>query len=44
MNTELSSSAAVPQDADARRTHGHPLRRGDLVANGLSDFGERPDA
>ena len=27
MNTELSSSAAVPQDADARRTHGHPLRQ-----------------
>ncbi|RQR33367.1 sugar ABC transporter permease [Burkholderia sp. Bp9143] len=27
MNTELSSSTAVPPDADARRTHGHPLRQ-----------------
>ncbi|WP_321801961.1 sugar ABC transporter permease [Burkholderia sp. BCC1988] len=27
MNTELSSSPAVPPGADARRTHGHPLRQ-----------------
>ncbi|MDN7816896.1 sugar ABC transporter permease [Burkholderia vietnamiensis] len=27
MNTELSSSSAVPPDADARRLRGHPLRQ-----------------
>ncbi|MGY6236590.1 sugar ABC transporter permease [Burkholderia ambifaria] len=27
MNTELSSSSAVPPDADVRRAHGHPLRQ-----------------